>query len=125
MAVTSVTLTELTLNTASADLPIASWTAISNGSDGFSLDMTGVGSPVLIGFSDGGGAADDVTITAGDRPPAQLQGQGNLSITMAASDVKFVTLESGRFEQNDSTIKGTVAGNNTTMVAFLLPVNWG
>ena len=124
MAVTSVTLTELTLNTASADLPIASWTAISNGSDGFSLDMTGVGSPVLIGFSDGGGAADDVTITAGDRPPAQLQGQGNLSITMAASDVKFVTLESGRFEQNDSTIKGTVAGNNTTMVAFLLPVNW-
>jgi|TARA_Y100000817_G_scaffold283135_1_gene248864 hypothetical protein len=125
MAVTSVTLTELTLNTASADLPIASWTAISNGSDGFSLDMTGVGSPVLIGFSDGGGAADDVTITAGDRPPAQLQGQGNLSITMAASDVKFVTLESGRFEQNDSTIKGTVAGNNTTMVAFLLPANWG
>tara|TARA_B100000965_G_scaffold406035_1_gene442791 strand:- start:1740 stop:2117 length:378 start_codon:yes stop_codon:yes gene_type:complete len=125
MAVTSVTLTELTLNTASADLPIASWTAISNGSDGFSLDMTGVGSPVLIGFSDGGGGADDVTITAGDRPPAQLQGQGNLSITMAASDVKFVTLESGRFEQNDSTIKGTVAGNNTTMVAFLLPVNWG
>ena len=125
MAVTSVTLTELTLNTASADLPIASWTAISNGCDGFSLDMTGVGSPVLIGFSDGGGAADDVTITAGDRPPAQLQGQGNLSITMAASDVKFVTLESGRFEQNDSTIKGTVAGNNTTMVAFLLPVNWG
>lgn len=125
MAVTSVTLTELTLNTASADLPIASWTAISNGSDGFSLDMTGVGSPVLIGFSDGGGGADDVTITAGDRPPAQLQGQGNLSITMAASDVKFVTLESGRFEQNDSTIKGTVAGNSTTMVAFLLPVNWG
>jgi hypothetical protein len=125
MAVTSVTLTELTLNTASADLPIASWTAISNGSDGFSLDMTGVGSPVLIGFSDGGGGADDVTITAGDRPPAQLQGQGNLSITMAASDVKFVTLESGRFEQNDSTIKGTVAGNNTTMVAFLLPANWG
>ena len=87
--------------------------------------MTGVGSPVLIGFSDGGGGADDVTITAGDRPPAQLQGQGNLTITMAASDVKFVTLESGRFEQNDSTIKGTVAGNNTTMVAFLLPANWG
>ena len=125
MAVTAVTLTELTLNEASADLPIASWTTIATGADGFSLDMTGVGSPVVLGFSDGGGAADNVTITAGDRPPAQLQGQGNLSITMAASDVKFVTLESGRFEQNDSTIKGTVAGNNTTMVAFLLPVNWG
>ena len=125
MAVTSVTLTELTLNTASADLPIASWTAISNGSDGFSLDMTGVGSPVLIGFSDGGGGADDVTITAGDRPPAQVQGQGNLAITMAANDVKYVTVESGRFEQNDSTIKGISAGNNTKMIAFLLPVNWG
>ena len=125
MAVTAVTLTELTLNEASADLPIASWTTIATGADGFSLDMTGVGSPVVLGFSDGGGAADNVTITAGDRPPAQLQGQGNLSITMAASDVKFVTLESGRFEQNDSTIKGTVAGNSTTMVAFLLPVNWG
>ena len=125
MAVTSVTLTELTLNTASADLPIASWTAISNGSDGFSLDMTGVGSPVLIGFSDGGGAADDVTITAGDRPPAQLQGQGNLTITMAASDVKYIVLESGRFEQNDSKIRGTVAANASKMIAFLLPVNWG
>jgi len=125
MAVTAVTLTELTLNEASADLPIASWTAIATGADGFSLDVSGVGSPVVLGFSDGGGAADDVTITAGDRPPAQLQGQGNLTITMAASDVKYVTLESGRFEQNDSTIKGVAAANATKMIAFLLPVNWG
>ena len=125
MAVTAVTLTELTLNTASADLPIASWTAIATGADGFSLDVSGVGSPVVLGFSDGGGAADNVTITAGDRPPAQLQGQGNLSITMAANDVKYVVLESGRFEQNDSTIKGTAAATATKMIAFLLPVNWG
>jgi hypothetical protein len=125
MAVTAVTLTELTLNEASADLPIASWTTIATGADGFSLDVSGVGSPVVLGFSDGGGAADDVTITAGDRPPAQLQGQGNLTITMAASDVKYVVLESGRFEQNDSTIKGVAAANATTMIAFLLPVNWG
>jgi hypothetical protein len=125
MAVTAVTLTELTLNEASADLPIASWTAIATGADGFSLDVSGVGSPVVLGFSDGGGAADNVTITAGDRPPAQLQGQGNLTITMAANDVKYVTLESGRFEQNDSTIKGVAAANATKMIAFLLPVNWG
>ena len=124
MAVTNVTLTELTLNTASADLPAAGWTAIATGADGFSLDMTGVGSPVLLGFLDGG-AADTVTITAGDRPPEQLQGQGNLTIAMAASDVKYVTLESGRFEQNDSTIKGTIAADATKMIAFLLPVNWG
>ena len=125
MAVTAVTLTELTLNEASADLPVASWTAIATGADGFSLDVSGVGSPVVLGFFDGGGAADNVTITAGDRPPAQLQGQGNLAITMAASDVKYVTLESGRFEQNDSTIKGIAAANATKMIAFLLPVNWG
>ena len=124
MAVTAVTLTELTLNEASADLPVAAWTAIATGADGFSLDVTGVGSPVLLGFLDGG-AADTVTITAGDRPPAQLQGQGNLTIAMAASDVKYVTLESGRFEQNDSTIKGTIAADATKMIAFLLPVNWG
>ena len=125
MAVTAVTLTELTLNTASADLPVAAWTAIATGADGFSLDMTGVGSPVLLGFIDSAGGANNVTITAGDRPPAQLQGQGNLTITMAASDVKYVTLESGRFEQNDSTIKGTAAADATKMIAFLLPVNWG
>ena len=125
MAVTAVTLTELTLNTASADLPVAAWTAIATGADGFSLDMTGVGSPVLLGFIDSAGGANNVTITAGDRPPAQLQGQGNLTITMAANDVKYVTLESGRFEQNDSTIKGTAAANATKMIAFLLPVNWG
>ena len=125
MAVTAVTLTELTLNEASADLPVASWTAIATGADGFSLDMTGVGSPVLLGFIDSAGGANNVTITAGDRPPAQVQGQGNLAITMAASDVKYVTLESGRFEQNDSTIKGIAAANATKMIAFLLPVNWG
>lgn len=125
MAVTAVTLTELTLNEASADLPAAGWTTIATGADGFSLDVSGVGSPVLLGFLDSGGAADNVTITAGDRPPAQLQGQGNLTITMAASDVKYVTLESGRFEQNDSTIKGTAAADATKMIAFLLPVNWG
>ena len=124
MAVTAVTLTELTLNEASADLPAAGWTAIATGADGFSLDMSGVGAPVVLGFLDGG-AADNITITAGDRPPAQLQGQGNLTITMAASDVKYVTLESGRFEQNDSTIKGTAAADATKMIAFLLPVNWG
>ena len=33
MAVTNVTLTELTLNTASADLPAAGWTAIATGAD--------------------------------------------------------------------------------------------
>jgi|TARA_B110000014_G_C20123278_1_gene596439 hypothetical protein len=124
MAVTAVTLTELTLNEASADLPAAGWTAIATGADGFSLDMSGVGAPVVLGFLDGG-AADNITITAGDRPPAQLQGQGNLTITMAASDVKYITLESGRFEQNDSTIKGTIAADATKMIAFLLPVNWG
>ena len=124
MAVTAVTLTELTLNEASADLPAAGWTAIATGADGFSLDMSGVGAPVVLGFIDGG-AADNITITAGDRPPAQLQGQGNLTITMAASDVKYITLESGRFEQNDSTIKGTIAADATKMIAFLLPVNWG
>ncbi len=124
MAITPITLTELTLNTASADLPAAGWTAIATGADGFSLDMSGVGAPVVLGFLDGG-AADNITITAGDRPPAQLQGQGNLTITMAASDVKYVTLESGRFEQNDSTIKGTAAADATKMIAFLLPVNWG
>ena len=43
MAVTAVTLTELTLNEASADLPVAAWTAIATGADGFSLDVTGVG----------------------------------------------------------------------------------
>ena len=125
MAVTAVTLTELTLNEASADLPVAAWTAIATGADGFSLDVTGVGSPVLLGFIDSAGGANNVTITAGDRPPAQVQGQGNLAITMAANDVKYVTVESGRFEQNDSTIKGISAGNNTKMIAFLLPVNWG
>ena len=124
MAVLNVLLTELTLNTASGDLPAAGWDAIADGTLGFSVDVSGVGSPVVLAFLDGG-TADTITITAGDRPPAQLQGQGNLAITMAASDVKYVTLESGRFEQNDSTIKGTVAANATKMIAFLLPVNAG
>ena len=107
-------------------MPAAGWTTIATGADGFSLDVSWRWiSNTMLGFLDSGGAADNVTITAGDRPPAQLQGQGNLTITMAASDVKYVTLESGRFEQNDSTIKGTAAADATKMIAFLLPVNWG
>ena len=126
MAATPITVTSMVLNTVTGDLPAAAWDLVVNGAQGFSVDTTGVGGPIVLGIFDSTGAADNVTITAGDRPPAQLEGQGNMTITMAASDVRYVTLESGRFESSTQLIAGTSAGNNTTRVAaFALPTNWG
>ncbi len=125
MAVVTITPVQLVRETASADLPDASGTAITAGIDGFVIANTiGFARNVLIKMVEAGGTAGSVDFDAGAKPPAITAGLGPFSVPLAASDVKYVTLESARFTQADGTITGKVSGvsvDDVTMTVFLLP----
>ena len=59
----------------------------------------------------------NVTVLAGDNPPANAQGAGNLVEAFGAGDstpvVKRIVLDSSRFLQNDGTINIDVASGAT------------
>lgn len=126
MAVTSITPIALTANTASADHADADATAVATGADGFSVVATNIGRGrnVLLKFVSVTNAAT-VTINAGDKPPAMLQGLGNITVTLAANDVKYIAVELARVLQSDGTITGTISGagaNTSLMSVFVLPI---
>ena len=125
MAVTDITPVQLVRETASADLPDASATSVATGADGFSIVNTiGFARNVLIKMVETGGNAAAVVFAAGDKPPAITAGLGSLSVTLAANDVKYLSLEQARFLQDDGTIEGTVTGagaDSVSMAVFLLP----
>ena len=122
MAVTAITPIQLVLNAASADHADADGTAVTNATDGFSITLPATCDPsaVVLIFVDSG-ATDTVVITAGDNPPSIRAGLGNLTFSLAASDVKRICLEPARFLQDDFTYKGTCA-TTTKVSAVLLPV---
>lgn len=67
-----------------------------------------------------------VTITAGDNPPAQSAGQGDLAVTFADGSttpvVRYFVLDSSRFAQDNGSVVITVAASTTgTITAFQLP----
>jgi len=120
MATTAVALEELTLNTRSSDLPDASGTVATTPTDGWVIAAPSRKGLLLLKFlADGSG--DTVTILAGDRPPSQLADLGNLTVTLAASDVRYIAVELGRFLQDDGTIHATCTDAGTMCWGILLP----
>lgn len=70
------------------------------------------------------GSDHDVTIKAGDNPPAFGAGLGDLVVTVAAtSGVQWIgPFESGRFLQDDGTLQVDIAASHAgTITAFLIP----
>lgn len=67
----------------------------------------------------------NITILAGDYPPALAAGQGNLTVNVASSSTRwFGPFESGRFVQSDGTLLVDVAASMTgTITAFKVPRN--
>ena len=68
--------------------------------------------------------AKDVTILAGDNPPAYSSGQGNLVVKVADGDashaaVAIKNLESARFLQNNGTLRVTVESGMTGYMYWL------
>jgi hypothetical protein len=71
-------------------------------------------------------AAKVFTVVAGDNPPADAAGQGDLTMSLADGSttpvVGWLCLDSSRFLQNDGTVRITVAAATTgNITAFQLP----
>jgi hypothetical protein len=122
MAETAITPTDLALNVESADILDAGGTAANTPTDGWSIPL-GVGytsDQLLLKFlADASG--DTVTVVAGANPPAKLAGLGNLSIVLAASDVRYIVVDGARFLRADGTILATCVDAGTTCKAFRMP----
>lgn len=126
MAETAISLTQLVLNTASADIDDAAGTVAATPADGWAIDVGASQTPekVILKFvADGSG--DTVVLVAGDNPPAKRAGLGNLSITLAANDVKYIAVEGARFLHDDNKIRATCADAGTKCNAFALPAGIG
>lgn len=125
MARTALTPVTLTANVATADPA------------GTSLDATNshVVTPVsaldeyVIRVSHTTGSSKTLTIKAGDNPPADAAGQGDLATAFADGSgtpvVKWIgPLSSARFIQNDGTLNIDVAASMTgTITVFKIPRN--
>ena len=68
---------------------------------------------LLLVFKNTNGSDRVATIVAGDNPPADMAGQGNIDITVPlTSGVKWIGgLESARFLQNDGTLSIDLAAS--------------
>lgn len=121
MATTAITPTELVINTASADILDGDGDAATTPADGWVIAAAGLGGDRLLLKFLADASGDTVTIVAGDRPPSQRAGLGDLEITLAASDVKYVCVEASRFLQDDGSIHATCTDAGTTCKAFIIP----
>lgn len=119
MANTTIHVTTLTANAATAN-PTGTAIAAAN---------THVVTPtvplrrVFLRFTNSFAGAKVFTILAGDNPPADAAGQGNLTKSLAQDEVWWVgPLTSARFLQNDGTVQITVEAATTGFIeAFQVP----
>ena len=119
MAETAIPITAVTFHTPTADLADADGTAIVTGADGGRVSAVKRTENLIFRLVDAGGAGDDVTFKAGDSPPSERVGLGDLVVAMAANDVKFVSVEAARFVKSNGSILITSAGDNATKVSVL------
>jgi|AntRauTorcE11898_2_1112593.scaffolds.fasta_scaffold18665_3 hypothetical protein len=119
MADTAITGTALSLNSATAN---PAGTAIVHANTHV-ITPTGASSKLAIRLTNTAASEKVMTILAGDNPPADAAGQGDLAITFAAGDstpvVKWVVIESARFIQNNGTIRIDVAASTTGNIAAI------
>lgn len=133
MAVITVTPIALVANTATPDLVGADADDVAVdvvATDTFQIDCRGAGAGkategrlVLVLETQTAGAAV-VTFDAGDYPPAMLKDKGALTVDLAASDLKLIVLEAGRFLQNDGYITGSIATTACYMTAYYMPAGY-
>jgi len=119
MARTAVTVTTLTANTATTE-PAGTTADPTN-------DHVISGVPceqLLIRLANTNGSDRVATILAGDNPPADAAGQGNLEVTVpATSGVKWVgPLSSARFAQDNGDVNIDLAASFAgTVTAYRIP----
>ena len=111
MAATSIQNTIMNYNTA-VSMPMA---AALHATDGAAVDFGAADQKIVLILQNGSAAEKTATIQAGNG----IQGVKDLNITLAASETKFIHLESGRFMQMTGANKGKVLikGTDATVKA--------
>jgi hypothetical protein len=122
MARTALTVTTLTANTAVADVLASAGVAI----DATNHHVLTVAAPLdsyILRINNTTGSTKVATIKAGDNPPADAAGQGDLAVSCTTGQVKFVgPLESARFIQNDGTLNVDIEAAMTGFITvFRVP----
>ncbi len=129
MAVEPVTAELLTINALSTDFPAAGSGSLNNlvattPSDGWEISPPSgqtLGDMLFFRIVADGGGTVNVTVKAGDRYPAQRADLGDLVLSVAASDVKYICIETSRFLQNDGKIIIVPADSGSILTAMILP----
>ena len=128
MVVTAVTVERLTIDTISTDFPTAGSGSANNlvattPSDGWEISPESGGTLgeqlIFRLLTDGSG--DTITLTGGDRYPAQRADLGDRTLTLAANDVVYVSIETSRYLQNDGKIIITATNAATVLLAMAVP----
>lgn len=120
----AITLTNLVINTRSADL-VGSGTSVTAGQT-FSIATQGRTEGIIIVLEEQNAGAATVTFDAGADPPSKREGMGSLAIALAQADLRMLELEGGRFIQAGATnlITGSVATNTVKITAFKVSRLW-
>jgi len=118
MAVVNIVPVQLALNDGTL-APVQ--TALTSATDGALVPFVGADNKMLIAISNVNVAAKTVTFKAGNG----LQGVGDLTVSIGASETKYFPLESGKFKNVSGTNKGKmlIVGETTDIKvgAILLP----
>lgn len=125
MAVTNVTPVVLVLDTPSASTTDAAGGAVAaTPADGWDVDVHAYKSNRILLKFFGDASGDTAYITAGDNPPAPRAGLGNITVTLAANEVKYVAVETARVMQSDGKIHAYCADAGTRLTCFILPLGF-
>jgi hypothetical protein len=120
MADTAVAITNMTMDTVTADIITTAegGTSVSAGNTAV-ITANGDTRNLIIGLY-GSGAAT-ATVEAGDTPPALRQGLGAKALTVPSSDQLLVVLEGARYMQDNGTIRIAIATNAVVVSAHRIP----
>lgn len=119
MATTDVAYTDLSLN---AGVAQAAGTALVLAPTNNMRIVQADATRTVLRVTNTGGADLTFTVKAGTYPPSIAAGQGDLAVVVpATTGVRFITLESGRFTQNDGSILMESTHTTGTVTAYRLP----
>ncbi len=102
----------------SADLPVTAFTAIVAANDHVIDNAVEAGAIVLI-LNNTFAGAKDFTIVAGVNPPSARAGLGDLVITMAQDDVRFIVIDPSRHVNAAGEVRITVEAATTGFIGAL------
>lgn len=119
---TAITVTSLTPDTAGVAQPTADVLDTGTAAVTLSADVGGQSELIMLEVKNTAGAANDLTVSvlAGDNPPAQRAGLGDLDTVIAQNATKIIgPLESARFIQDDGKLNVKFAPASGTLAASI------